>query len=79
MVELPVEDYEEPNVDNIIKVIPMLPPSYRNTFELYYLRGYSHKEIAKMLGVSENTSKTNLMKGRNIIKKYFRDNPQIDI
>jgi hypothetical protein len=32
-----------------------------------------------MLGVSENTSKTNLMKGRNIIKKYFRDNPQIDI
>ena len=57
----------------------MLPPSYRNTFELYYLRGYSHKEIAKMLGVSENTSKTNLMKGRNIIKKYFRDNSQIDI
>jgi RNA polymerase sigma-70 factor (ECF subfamily) len=78
-IELPVEDYEEPNVDNIIKVIPMLPPSYRNTFELYYLRGYSHKEIAKMLGVSENTSKTNLMKGRNIIKKYFRDNSQIDI
>ncbi len=47
-IELPVEDYEEPNVDNIIKVIPMLLPSYRNTFELYYLRGYSHKEIAKM-------------------------------
>ena len=57
----------------------MLPPSYRKTFELYYMRGYSLREIADMLGVTESTSKTNLMKGRNIIKKYFKDNPQIDI
>jgi len=78
-IEVPVEDYEEPNIDEIIKVIPMLPPSYRKTFELYYLKGYSHKDIAKMLGVSQSTSKTNLMKGRNLIKKYFKDNPQIDI
>jgi RNA polymerase sigma-70 factor (ECF subfamily) len=68
-IETPDEPYEE----------PMLPPSYRNTFELYYLRGYSHKEISKKLGVTQSTSKTNLMKGRNLIKKYFRDNPQIDI
>jgi len=78
-IEVPVEDYKEPNVDEIIKVIPMLPPSYRKTFELYYMRGYSLREIADMLGVTESTSKTNLMKGRNIIKKYFKDNPQIDI
>ena len=78
-IEGPEEVYEEPNVDEIIKVIPMLPPSYRKTFELYYMRGYSLREIADMLGVTESTSKTNLMKGRNIIKKYFKDNPQIDI
>ncbi len=78
-IEVPVENYKEPNVDEIIRVIPMLPPSYRKTFELYYLRGYNIREIADMLGVTESTSKTNLMKGRNMIKKYFKDNPQIDI
>ena len=78
-IETPDEPYEEPNVDNIIKVIPMLPPSYRKAFELYYLEGLTHKQIAELLNISVGTSKTNLMKGRNILKQYFKDNPQIDI
>ncbi len=78
-IEVYDEEYREPNVDEILKVIPMLPPSYRKTFELHYLGGYKLKEIAEMLGVSESTCKTNLMKGRNIIKKYFKENPQIDV
>ncbi len=78
-IEVYDEEEREPNVDEILKVIPMLPPSYRKTFELHYLGGYKLKEIAEMLGVSESTCKTNLMKGRNIIKKYFKENPQIDV
>ena len=79
-IEQPDEVYgEKPKVDVILKAIPMLPPSYRKTLELYYLEGLTHKEIGELLNVSENTSKTNLMKGRNILKKYFKDNTQIDI
>jgi len=78
-IEQPDEPYNETKLDEILKAIPMLPPSYRKTFELYYLEGLTHKQIAELLNVSESTSKTNLMKGRNILRKYFKDNPQIDI
>lgn len=72
------EPYEETNLNAIIKILPTLPPSYRKAFEMYYLQGMSHQEIADELNITLSTSKTNLMKGRNIVKQYFKDNPQID-
>jgi DNA-directed RNA polymerase specialized sigma24 family protein len=37
-------------------------------FNLYVLDGYSHKEIAEMMDISEGTSKSNLARGRQILK-----------
>jgi RNA polymerase sigma-70 factor (ECF subfamily) len=50
---------------DIIKLIEQLPAGYRTVFNLYVVEGYSHKEIAAMLGISENTSKSQLSKARN--------------
>jgi len=45
-----------------------LPDGYRTVFNLYSLEGYTHKEIAEILDISENTSKSQLSKAR----KYLR-------
>ena len=45
-----------------------LPDGYRTVFNLYAIEGYSHAEIAKKLGVSESTSKSQLFKARKSLK-----------
>lgn len=62
-------DYAEYIPDNlslndIMKTIQELPPGYRMVFNLFAIEGYSHKEIAEMLNISESTSKTQLLKAR---------------
>ena len=49
----------------ITRLIEQLPTGYRTVFNLYIIEGYAHKEIAQMLGISENTSKSQLKKARN--------------
>ena len=48
------------HVEDLVKLIHDLPYTYRTTFNLFVIDGYSHKEIASMMGVSPNTSKSNL-------------------
>lgn len=50
--------------DEIIGLVRQLPPSYRAAFNLAVIEGYSHVEIANMLGISEGTSRSNLMIAR---------------
>lgn len=52
----------------ILEAVQCLTPAYRAVFNLYVLEGYSHKEIAEMLGVSESTSRSNLVKARTKLK-----------
>lgn len=53
----------------LIRYIQELPPKYRTVFNLYAIEGYSHKEIGKMLNISEGTSKSNLSRARTILKE----------
>ena len=48
----------------ILEAIQELSPAYRAVFNLYILEGYSHKEIANLLGITESTSRSNLVKAR---------------
>lgn len=50
---------------DLLRIIEKLPAGYRTVFNLFVVEGYSHKEIGIMLGISENTSKTQLMKARH--------------
>ncbi|MBX2828328.1 MAG: sigma-70 family RNA polymerase sigma factor [Flavobacteriaceae bacterium] len=66
--EVEVETTQVP-LDFLLKIVQELPDRYRLVFNLYVLDGYSHKEIAKMLGISDGTSKSNLARARMILKK----------
>ena len=53
------------NAHDILLCLNMLSPSYRAVFNLYVIEGYSHKEIATKLSISESTSRSNLVKARS--------------
>jgi RNA polymerase sigma factor (sigma-70 family) len=57
----------------VIVLLQKLPPSYRTVFNLYVIEGYSHKEIASMLNISIGTSKSNLFKAKDQLKKILSD------
>lgn len=52
------------STDELLNIIQKLPEGYRMVFNLYIIEGYSHQEIAKMLNISENTSKSQLSRAR---------------
>lgn len=63
-------DFEDKNldIDFLLNLIQQLPDQYRLVFNLYVLDSYSHKEISKMLNISEGTSKSNLSRARKKLK-----------
>jgi len=67
-----VDEIEVENVDvplqYLLQIVQELPDRYRLVFNLYVLDGYSHKEIAEMLDISDGTSKSNLARARMILK-----------
>lgn len=65
------------SLDFLLKLIQELPNQYRLVFNLYELDGYSHKEIAEMLSISEGTSKSNLHKAKAILKHKINGTPAI--
>lgn len=56
--------------DDVLRCLQQLPPSYRMVTTLHLLEGYTHKEVAAMLGISEGTSKSNYAKARQKLAKY---------
>lgn len=53
----------------LMEMIQELPDGYRLVFNLYAIENFNHKEIASLLGISENTSKTQLLKARKALRK----------
>jgi len=56
---------------DLLKLIDQLPTGYRTVFNLYVIEGYSHKEIADRLKISENTSKSQLSRARTLLQKHL--------
>lgn len=77
--ELPEDDsvrvdntiIEELSAKEIMGVIQQLPPGYRTVFNLYFFESFSHKEIGQMLGISENTSKSQLIKAKRALQQML--------
>jgi RNA polymerase sigma-70 factor (ECF subfamily) len=74
---LAVKHQVEPSVfdkissQEIFEMIRTLPNGYRVVFNLFAIEGYSHKEIAEMLNITESTSRTQFLKARNALKEKF--------
>lgn len=74
LVDNPSSDDDLPDEMNIphaklMEMVQELPDGYRMVFNLYAIENYNHKEIASLLGISENTSKTQLFKARKVLRK----------
>jgi RNA polymerase sigma factor (sigma-70 family) len=63
-----MEELQQMQVNRIMAALTELPIGYRTVFNLYVVEGYSHQEIAEILEVSENTSKSQLSKARKFLK-----------
>ena len=57
--------------EDLLNMIGQLPPGYSVVFNMYAIDGYSHKEIAEQLGISENTSKSQLSRARVYLQKLL--------
>lgn len=87
-VDIPDEDFDsslsdvfdtdylvtEENAEFVMNIIRELPDGYRTVFNLYAIEGYSHEEIGQALGISANTSKTQLHKARKAIRLQMENN-----
>jgi len=64
---------DEPPAKNMIRLLQQMPPGFRTVFNLYVLEGYSHPEIAEILGISVGTSKSQLLRAKAHFKKLLEN------
>jgi RNA polymerase sigma-70 factor (ECF subfamily) len=55
----------------IIECIRLLPLGYRTVLNLYAIEGYSHKEIGIMLDIGESSSRSQYLRGKNMLEKIL--------
>jgi RNA polymerase sigma factor (sigma-70 family) len=59
---------EELNANDLLAIIKTLPEGYQMVFNLFAIEGYSHKEIAERLGVTESTSKSQYSRAKKMLR-----------
>ncbi len=73
-MEMPDYQMETKEVDvgTIKKAIQELPDGYRVVLSLYLLEGYDHDEISGILGISNSSSRTQLLRAKNKLKELLK-------
>jgi len=66
------EVFEKISADELVKLVQKLSPRYRMVFNMYAIEGYTHKEIAETMGITVGTSKSNLSRARDILKRKVK-------
>jgi len=56
---------------DILNIVNELTPGYKAVFNMHVIEGYSHKEIAEILGITEGTSKSQLARAKTVLKKII--------
>ena len=78
--------YEEDNdeeldsaytIDELLGAVNALPPGYKMVFNMYVMDGYTHKEIAGLLKISEGTSKSQFSKAKAFLREYLTKKPVV--
>jgi len=63
---------ESMNEKDLLTMIQKLPPGFRAVFNMYAIEGYSHKEIAEELGISEGTSKSQYSRAKTHLQNILQ-------
>jgi RNA polymerase sigma-70 factor (ECF subfamily) len=62
---------------DIIRLVQQLSPGYRTVFNMYVVEGYTHKQIADILGISEGTSKSQLSRAKTILQALVNKHVEV--
>lgn len=57
----------------LMRFVAELPDGYRTVFNLYCIEGMPHREIARLLGINEKSSSSQLFRARNLLARRIRD------
>jgi RNA polymerase sigma factor (sigma-70 family) len=71
------DDYgvlEKMQADELLKTIQKLPDTYRTTFNLFVIEGYSHREIAEAMNITESSSRVYLTRAKQLIQQMLKPN-----
>ena len=71
-VEIQDESSQQYDAAQLQELIDNLPEGYKMVFVMYAIEGYKHAEIAKLLNISEGTSKSQLFKARKLLQNNIR-------
>lgn len=64
---------------DILKLLDQLPTGYRTVFNMYIIEGYKHREIADLLGISINTSKSQLILAKKKLQSLMAQQQHPDV
>lgn len=67
------------NEKELLGLINNLPDGYRLVFNLFVIEGYQHEEIAQMLNIQPGTSRSQLVKARNMLKQKILQKQRVAI
>lgn len=70
-VDLPPDVFARMSAADILQLVRQLPPATQAVFNLYVMEGFSHKEIANLLGTSDGTSKWHLSEARRLLQQLI--------
>ena len=73
MSSLPFSELDAFSTEDLLKCIASMPPGFRAVFNLFAIEGYTHDEIAKILRISENTSRSQYVRARQWLQKRLKD------
>ena len=65
------DNFDDMDVKHLLQLINELPDGYRVVFNMFAIEGYSHKEIADTLGITENTSKSQYSRARAYLRNQL--------
>jgi RNA polymerase sigma-70 factor (ECF subfamily) len=64
--------------EELLAMVQQLAPRYQIVFNLFAIEGYSHKEIAAMLDISEGTSKSQYARARMILQQMIAEKQRVN-
>ncbi len=84
-VEASIHQDKMPNVlsmlqaEDLIKIVQSLPDIYRNVFFMYEIEGYKHRDIARQLGITESSSRSQLTRAKVMLRALIEQQRKIEL